>query len=315
MASKAVVFAYHDVGVRCLQVLIGHGVDIPLIVTHQDSPAERIWFASVAELAQKNGIAIATPEDPNEAAFVARIAAIAPDFLFSFYYRLMLAPSLLATARRGAFNMHGSLLPKYRGRVPVNWAILHGETETGATLHEMIAKPDAGRIVDQQAVAIGADDQAVDVFRKVAGAAETVLRRCLPALEDGSAVLRNQDLSLGAYFGGRKPADGRINWVRPAREVHNLVRAVAPPYPGAFTELDGKPLFIHRTRLEAGGGMCGSAPGFYASRSGVDAVCADGRVLALLEMQYEDKPFTPADFLARFGARPVPLPLLSWAKP
>lgn len=311
MASKAVVFAYHDVGVRCLQVMIEHGVDIPLVVTHLDNPAERIWFASVAELAQKHAIAVATPEDPNEVAFVARIGAIAPDFLFSFYYRFMLAPPLLATARRGAFNMHGSLLPKYRGRVPINWAVLHGETETGATLHEMIAKPDAGRIVEQQAVAVGADDQAVEVFRKVVGAAETVLRRCLTALEDGNAILREQDLSLGAYFGARKPADGHINWVQPAREVHNLVRAVAPPYPGAFTVLNGKPLFIHRTLLEAGGGLCGSAPGFYASRSSVDVLCADGRVLALLEMQFEDKPFTPADFLARFGAGPVPLPLLS----
>ena len=309
MPSKAVVFAYHDVGVRCLKVLIGQGVSIPLVVTHQDNPAERIWFASVAELAAAHGIEVSTPEDPNDADFVARIGAIAPDFLFSFYYRLMLKPALLAKARRGAFNMHGSLLPKYRGRVPVNWAVLHGETETGATLHEMVAKPDAGRIVDQEAVSIGPDDQALDVFRKVTGAAETVLQRCLPSLQNGSAVLRAQDLALGSYFGGRKPADGRINWVRPAHEVHNLVRAVAPPYPGAYTDLGGKPLFIHRTRLEAGGGMCGPAPGFYASQSCTDAVCADGHVLALLEMQYEDKPFTPADFLARFGARPVPLPL------
>jgi methionyl-tRNA formyltransferase len=309
MTSKAVVFAYHDVGVRCLRVLLEQGVDVALVVTHSDNPAEHIWFGSVADLAASHGIEVITPDDPNTPEGVAKIAAIVPDFLFSFYYRLMLTPALLATARRGAFNMHGSLLPKYRGRVPVNWAVLQGETETGATLHEMVAKPDAGRIVDQQSVAIGPDDQAAEVFRKVTAAAETVLRRCLPKLLDGSAELRAQDLSQGGYFGGRKPADGRISWIRPAQEIHNLVRAVAPPYPGAYTELGGKALFIHRTRLEAGGGMCGSAPGFYASRAGVDAVCVDGRVLALLEMQYEDKPFTPADFLARFGARPVPLPL------
>ena len=308
MTSKAVVFAYHDVGVRCLKVLIEQGVKIALVVTHEDNPAERIWFESVADLASKHGIETCTPADPNTPAFIARIAAIAPDFLFSFYYRLMLTPDLLATARRGAFNIHGSLLPKYRGRVPVNWAVLKGETETGATLHEMVAKPDAGGIVDQQAVPITADETAFEVFRKVTEAAETVLRRSLPHLENGSAVLQTQDLSKGGYFRGRKPEDGRINWTRPAQEVHNLVRAVAPPYPGAYTELGGR-LFIHRTRLEPGGGMCGTAPGFYASKSGVDAVCADGRVLALLEMQYDDKPFTPADFLARFGARPVPLPL------
>src|SRR4029077_4380688 len=121
-----------------------------------------------------------------------------PDFIFSFYYRHMLKPALLAAARRGAFNMHGSLLPKYRGRVPVNWAILKGETETGATLHEMVEKPDAGRIVDQQAVPILPDDLAVEVFRKVTDAAETVLRRSVAKLIDGTARLREQDLSQGS---------------------------------------------------------------------------------------------------------------------
>src|SRR3989475_12199308 len=125
---------------------------------------------------------------------------------------MMLGAALLAIPRRGAFNMHGSLLPKYRGRVPVNWAIIHGETETGATLHEMVEKPDAGRIVDREAVAILPDDLAVDVFGKVAAAAERGLRRSLPKLADGSAVLRAQDLSEGGYFCGRRPEDGRIDW-------------------------------------------------------------------------------------------------------
>src|SRR2546427_13119377 len=110
---------------------------------------------------------------------------------------MMLGAALLAIPRRGAFNMHGSLLPKYRGRVPVNWAIIHGETETGATLHEMMEKPDAGRIVDQEAVAILADEQAVDVFGKVSSAAERVLRRSLPKLVDGSPRLRAQGLFQG----------------------------------------------------------------------------------------------------------------------
>src|SRR5207344_2818597 len=104
---------------------------------------------------------------------------------------------VLATARRGAFNVHGSLLPKYRGRAPVNWAVLKGERETGATLHEMVAKPDAGRIVGQQAVPIGADDTAGEVFAHVTDAAEALLRRELPRLLDGSATLTAQDLASG----------------------------------------------------------------------------------------------------------------------
>src|SRR6185503_11638369 len=118
--------------------------------------------------------------------------------------------------------------------------------ETGATLHEMRAKPDAGPIVDQERVPIGEDETAVEVFRKVSAAAETVLRRSLPPLVAGDAVLKEQDLARGSYFGARRPEDCRIDWSRSAREIHNLVRAVAPPYPGAFTDT----LRIHRTRLE-----------------------------------------------------------------
>src|SRR5260221_8327160 len=143
-AATAVVFAYHDVGVRCLSVLLAHELSIPLVVTHRDNPGERIWFASVEHLAREHDLAVETPQDPGSTAFVEKLQAIAPDFLFSFYYRHMLPPEVLASAKRGAYNLHGSLLPRYRGRVPVNWAVLHGEHETGATLHCMAVKPDAG---------------------------------------------------------------------------------------------------------------------------------------------------------------------------
>jgi methionyl-tRNA formyltransferase len=152
IAPRAVVFAYHNVGVRCLEALLAGGVVVPLVITHEDNPREKIWFDSVAATAAARGIATITPADPNLAEVFARIAALRPDFLFSFYYRLMLKPPLLGLPARGALNMHGSLLPKYRGRVPVNWAIIHGETETGATLHYMTEKPDAGDIVAQTAV-------------------------------------------------------------------------------------------------------------------------------------------------------------------
>ena len=150
--SRAVVFAYHNVGVRCLSVLLAHGVDVALVVTHRDNPKETIWFDSVAELAALHGIPTITPDNPNTPEVVEQIRALQPDFFFSFYYREMLKRELLEIPKRGALNMHGSLLPKYRGRVPVNWAIIHGETETGATLHYMTEKPDNGDIVAQQAV-------------------------------------------------------------------------------------------------------------------------------------------------------------------
>lgn len=300
MSASAVVFAYHDVGVRCLSVLLAHGVEIPLVVTHRDAPGENIWFASVERLARDNGLAVATPDDPSEVLLPVRAAS--PDFLFSFYYRHMLPPELLAAARRGAYNVHGSLLPKYRGRVPINWAVLKGERETGATLHQMVEKPDAGGIVDQMAVPILPDDRAVDVFRKVTTAAEIVLDRALPGLIDGSAKPVPQDLSKGAYFGGRKPDDGRIDWKRGAKEIHDLVRAVAPPYPGAFTALDGKRLRILRTHLLSEPGKCGAAL-LRAEGGRLVAQCADGGRLQVLECELDGQPFTAQ----QLGGRTLPL--------
>jgi len=266
--------------VRCLRVLLDAGVQVPLAVTHRDDPAERIWFASVAELARSRGIEVL--EDPGTEELARFLEAIQPDFIFSFYYRRMLPEFLLRMARHGAFNMHGSLLPKYRGRAPVNWAVLNGETETGATLHEMVAKPDAGRIVDQQRVPIGPDELAVEVFRRVTDAAEIVLKRNIKKILEGKATLRPQDLSRGSYFGGRRPEDGRIDWSKSAREIHNLVRAVAPPYPGAFT--DG--LRISKTRLEDRAAPAGRL-GPYREGGEWFAACGDGKVLRLLEIEAE----------------------------
>ena len=279
--SSAVVFAYHDVGVRCLQVLLDAGIDVRLVVSHRDHPAERVWFASVAQLARERGLDVLL--DPAPPAVERRVREAAPEFLFSFYYRSMLPGALLALARRGAYNMHGSLLPRHRGRAPVNWAVLLGDTETGATLHEMVAKPDAGRIVDQQAVPIGPDDLAVDVFRRVTDAAETVLRRSLPRLLDGTAELRPQDLAHGSYHGARRPEDGRIDWSKSAAEIHNLVRAVAPPFPGAFTGDGARKRMILRTRVEPERRARPGRLGPYREGDAWFADCGDGRVLRLLQ--------------------------------
>jgi methionyl-tRNA formyltransferase len=306
MEYTAVVFAYHDVGVRCLSVLLAHGVRIPLVVTHRDDPQENIWFESVEKLARAHDLEVATPDDPNTPAFLQRLGAISPDFLFSFYYRHMLSPAVLATAMRGAFNMHGSLLPNFRGRAPVNWAVLRGEDTTGATLHEMVEKPDAGRIVDQFPVPILPDDRAIDVFRKVTVAAELVLDRALPGVLDGMAQLHEQDLSRGGYFRGRKSDDGRIDWTKGAKEIHNLVRAVAPPYPGAFTTLGGQRMRLLRTRLVQGK-TAPAAPQLRFDGEHLVARCADGGVLRILECDLDERPLDAATFAQHFGEEPIAL--------
>ena len=277
--ARAVVFAYHDVGVRCLKALLSGGVEVPLVVTVADDPGERQWFASVAEAAREYGIEVVTAESPGAARLDERVAVLAPDFVFSFYYRALLPEALLRCARRGALNMHGSLLPKYRGRAPVNWAILNGERETGATLHEMVARADAGDIVDQMAVPILADDEAREVYAKVTVAAEIVLARSLPGLLAGTAPRRPQPIVPGQYFGRRRPEDGRIDWSWPAARVHNLVRAVAPPFPGAFSDVGRGRLWIHRTRLEAHGDT--GAPRLYGRAGACYAACAQGKLRIL----------------------------------
>ncbi|HUI61040.1 MAG TPA: formyltransferase [Steroidobacteraceae bacterium] len=281
-AARAVVFAYHDVGVRCLKALISGGVSIPLVVTVADDPRETQWFASVAATAADYGIRTIIPPEANTAELERDVAALQPDFIFSFYYRSMLGPGLLRSAMRGALNMHGSLLPRYRGRAPVNWAILHGERETGATLHYMVERADAGDIVDQLAVPILQDDDARDVFGKVTVAAETILARSLPGLVAGTAPRKPQTLQAGQYFGRRTAEDGRIDWRQGASAIHNLVRAVAPPFPGAFADIRGERWWIHRTRIAAGLTATPGQARLVGKAGRCYLECSDGQVLQIL---------------------------------
>jgi methionyl-tRNA formyltransferase len=246
---RALVFAYHNVGVGCIKALLDAGIQIELVVTHVDDPHENIWFGSVAALCQERSIPYVQPEASDLLELLPQFKKIAPDYIFSFYYRYMITSDILATARIAALNMHGSLLPKYRGRAPVNWAILHGETETGASLHIMEAKPDAGDIVGQVAVPIDPDEDATAVFAKVSNAAIEVIQAALPELLQGRVPRTPNVLANGSYFGGRKPEDGRIQWSQDALQVHNLIRAVAPPYPGAFTDWQGARMVIAKSKL------------------------------------------------------------------
>lgn len=281
--ASAVVFAYHNVGVRCLRVLLDQGVDVRLVLTHEDSATETIWYESVAQVCIDKGIEFITVDDPNHSDVVAKIRGLAPDFFFSFYYRKMLGGELLGIPKRGALNMHGSLLPHYRGRVPTNWAVLRGETETGASLHYMEIKPDAGDLVAQTSVPILGDDTAHEVFQKVTVAAEITLARALPQLINGTAAHVPMDLKSGSYFSGRKPEDGRIDWSQPARAVYNLVRAVAPPYPGAFFDDGDLRIVVNKAKVLV---APGSAPAGQVDQIGdtLGICCGDGNLLVPLSI-------------------------------
>jgi len=281
----AVVFAYHDVGVNCLKALLAAGIKVDLVVTHQDDPNENVWFGSVAKLCSDQNIPYITPNVNELSDLVPKLKTLAPDYIFSFYYRFMIPAQILACAKIAALNMHGSLLPKYRGRAPVNWAILHGETETGATLHSMEAKPDAGDIVGQAAVRIDPDETATDVFGKVTSAAVKVIEEVLPSLLKGKVPRKPNELDKGSYFGGRKPADGQIHWNQTALQIYNLVRAVAPPYPGAFTDHQGKTMIVARTSLSGPypSNLDLGAQGVQVVDNRVFGVCGDHQAVEILE--------------------------------
>jgi methionyl-tRNA formyltransferase len=301
--KRAVVFAYHNVGVRCLKVLLAGGVDVALVVTHQDSATENIWFESVLSLCETEGIPTITPDDAKGDDLVAQIRAAQPDLMFSFYFRHMLPQAILDIAP--SYNMHGSLLPAFRGRAPVNWAVLHGATEIGATLHEMTVKPDAGAIVAQQAVPILPDDTAFEVFGKVTVAAELALYNVLPALLAGTAPRIPNDLAKGSYFGGRKPEDGRIDWTQPAHAVYNLHRAVAPPYPGAFTDVEiggTKRRYVIERARPLGEATVGLPPGLAVVDNAILGVCGDGRALAIHSLLADGVRISPAELQAQLAA-------------
>lgn len=240
---KTVVFAYHEIGYVCLEELIDYGAEIMCLFTHKDNPDEEIWFRRPVELAEKYAIPIYTPENLKDDSWATLIKSFEPDVIFSFYYRNMIPMNIIEIPKVGAFNMHGSLLPKYRGRVPVNWVLIKGEKKTGVTLHFMIDKPDAGDIIGQKEVEIDFEDTAKTLFLKLAKAARQLLREVLPLIENNSFV-RIPQTGGSSYFGGRKPEDGLINWEEDAVSIYNLIRAVTHPYPGAFTFLDGKKLYI-----------------------------------------------------------------------
>ena len=271
---KAVVFAYHDMGCTGIQALLDAGYDIEAIFTHPDNAGENNFFGSVARLAAEQGITVYAPEDVNHPLWVDRIRAMAPEVIFSFYYRNLLSDEILNLAPKGAFNLHGSLLPKYRGRAPLNWVLVNGEKETGVTLHRMTNRADAGDIVAQQTVAIADSDVALSLHRKLCAASQTLLGDALPKIRSGQTQERAQDDTQATYVGRRTPDDGRLTWEKPAQELHNLVRAVSEPWPGAFGYVGTNKFIVWKSRVRTD--MAAAKPGTVLSVAPLVVACGEG---------------------------------------
>lgn len=289
---KTVVFAYHNVGIVGLEALKRHGYEIAAVFSHPDDPGEKRWFASVVDWAQGRGIPVFCPESVNTEQWITYIKVLSPSTIFSFYFRHLICREILALAPGGAFNLHGSLLPAYRGRVPVNWVLVNGETVTGVTLHYMVAKADAGDIVGQKEVAIDFDDTALTLYNKLCRAAAALLDDLLPLIKVGRVPRIPQDESRASIYGRRRPEDGRIDWQWPSLRIYNLVRAVTEPYPGAFAylvregeeDVGGEKAFIWWA-LPAEGETEGKKPGGVILREGRVYVTTGRGLLELKDIQ------------------------------
>ncbi len=304
-----VLLAYHEIGCAALDFLREAGAEIRAVFTHQDDPGENVWFGSVAQRAKAYGLRVYTPERINDPEWVEVIRACEPEILFSFYYRKLISAEILAIPPRGCYNLHGSLLPRFRGRSPTNWAILMGEKKTGITLHEMVVKADAGAIVGQKEVDIEEDNDARTVLMKQVAATRVLLAEVYPLLVQGRAPAIVQDESLATKFGGRHPEDGAIDWGQKAESIHNLVRAVAFPWPGAFTMLHGQKCMIWRARRYVGPTRASAVkPGAVVGTTEKGAViaCGTGHI-EVLQAQVPPGRWVEGDELKKLLA-PIPGP-------
>ncbi|MGD0657969.1 MAG: formyltransferase [Syntrophorhabdales bacterium] len=293
---RAVVLAYHEIGYVCLEELLASKIEVAALFTHKDDPTEEIWFRTPRGLAEKHGIPVYDPESAASAEWLDRIKEYAPDYLFSFYYRNMLPQEVLDIPKIAAMNLHGSLLPRFRGRCPVNWVLIEGEGRTGVTLHIMEKKPDAGAIVAQEEVEIAFEDTAHTLALKLAAAAARLMRGVMPLLESGTFASRPQE-GPSSYYGGRKPEDGIIDWTKNAVAVYNLVRAVTHPYPGAFTCLNGRKLLIWKALPQEG--TADGHAGLVVSTDPLLVKCGQGLLrLDSVELEGEEETDGPAFAIA-----------------
>lgn len=238
MRPTAVVCAYSPVGHEALAGLIEAGVEVLGLYTYPQGESES-WFVPPAHFAEQQGIPVHMEARFNEDSVFGTIRDLKPDFLFSFYFREMIQARFLDLPRLGAYNLHGSLLPKYRGRAPINWVLVNGESETGVTLHAMTPKPDDGHIVGQTKLPIDWDDTALSLTWKSAEAGRRLVRDTVPKLLDDSVErLDQKNMGGSTYFGGRTPKDGRLDFSMPVQAAFNLIRAVADPWPNAFVSTE-----------------------------------------------------------------------------
>lgn len=232
---KLVLFGYQTWGHRVLQALIESRHEVVLVVTHPpgDDAYETIWTDSVQELAEEHEIPVLVKALPDDEAAL-RVRAAGADVMVACNWRTWIPPVIFDTPRLGTLNVHDSLLPAYAGFAPLNWALINGEPEVGITAHVMNEQLDRGLIILQPRVPVEPADTIGDLFAKTLVLFGPTTVAALDHMERGTGERRAQDLTQASFFHKRADEDNRIDWTWPPRDIANLVRAQADPYPNAF---------------------------------------------------------------------------------
>ena len=288
-----------DFAVPCLQRLLEDGHEVPAVFTQPDKPVGRhavLTPPPVKQLALSHGIPVYQPTKMRDGTVAALLRELAPDCLVVVAYGRILPQEILDVPPRGCVNIHGSLLPRYRGAAPIQWSVIRGETVTGVTSMVMDAGMDTGDIIDTLTTPIGENETAGELFERLAPLGARLLSTTLAAIADGTVTRRPQNDAEATMAPMLEKAMGRLDLTRPAQELHNQVRGMNP-WPGAFCTAGGKTLKIHETRVAAGSG----APGTLLCADPVTVACGEG-ALQLVTVQPEGKPRMAAEAWLR-GAR------------
>ena len=288
-----------DFAVPCLQRLLEDGHEVPAVFTQPDKPVGRhavLTPPPVKQLALSHGIPVYQPTKMRDGTVAALLRELAPDCLVVVAYGRILPQEILDVPPRGCVNIHGSLLPRYRGAAPIQWSVIRGETVTGVTSMFMDAGMDTGDIIDTLTTPIGGNETAGELFERLAPLGARLLSATLAAIADGTVTRRPQNGAEATMAPMLEKAMGRLDLTRPAQELHNQVRGMNP-WPGAFCTAGGKTLKIHETRVAAGSG----APGTLLCADPVTVACGEG-ALQLVTVQPEGKPRMAAEAWLR-GAR------------
>ena len=288
-----------DFAVPCLQRLLEDGHEVTAVFTQPDKPVGRhavLTPPPVKQLALSHGIPVYQPTKMRDGTVAALLRELAPDCLVVVAYGRILPQEILDVPPRGCVNIHGSLLPRYRGAAPIQWSVIRGETVTGVTSMFMDAGMDTGDIIDTLTTPIGENETAGELFERLAPLGAQLLSTTLAAIADGTVTRRPQNDAEATMAPMLEKAMGRLDLTHPAQELHNQVRGMNP-WPGAFCTAGGKTLKIHETRVAAGSG----APGTLLCADPVTVACGEG-ALQLVTVQPEGKPRMAAEAWLR-GAR------------